>query len=54
MNTNVKAMFEDLCDYCEENDYRIIEVYFQDNKALLFDHGLQERFIADYEAGEWV
>lgn len=53
MNIEVKKMFEELCKYCNGYGYGIIEVYFQDKEALLFDCLKSERLVVCYKDGEW-
>ena len=40
-------------EYCTDNEYQIIEVYFQDDEALLLDNFSRTRFVAIYEDGYW-
>ena len=53
MNKNAKDMFDKLYDYCTDNGYQIIAVYFQDDEALLLDNFSRTRFVAIYEDGYW-
>ena len=44
MNKKAKDMFDELHEYCTDNEYQIIEVYFQDGEAVLLDnfsHGMK-------------
>ena len=38
MNKKAKDMFDKLHEYCTDNEYQIIEVYFQDGEAVLLDN----------------
>ena len=53
MNKKEKDMFEELNEYCTDNEYQIIEVYFQDGEAVLLDNFSQTHFVAIYEDGYW-
>ena len=53
MNKKAKDMFDKLHEYCTDNGYQIIEVYFQDDEALLLDNFSRTRFVAIYEDGYW-
>ena len=53
MNKKAKDMFDKLHEYCADNEYQIIEVYFQDGEAVLLDNFSQTRFVAIYEDGYW-
>ena len=53
MNKKAKDMFDELHEYCTDNEYQIIEVYFQDGEAVLLDNFSQTRFVAIYEDGYW-
>ena len=53
MNKNAKDMFDKLYEYCTDNGYQIIDVYFQDEEALLLDNFSQTRFVAIYEDEYW-
>ena len=53
MNKNAKDMFDKLYEYCTDNGYQIIEVYFHDDEALLLDNFSRTRFVAIYEDGYW-
>ena len=53
MNKKAKDMFDKLYEYCTDNEYQIIEVYFQDEEALLLDNFSRTRFVAIYEDGYW-
>lgn len=53
MNNEAKKMFEELCEYCSGYGYGIIEVYFQEKEALLFDCLKSERLVVYYKDGVW-
>lgn len=53
MNKKAKDMFDKLYEYCTDNEYQIIEVYFQDDEAILLDNFSRTRFVAIYEDGYW-
>ena len=53
MNKNAKDMFDKLYEYCTDNGYQIIAVYFQDDEALLLDNFSRTHFVAIYEDGYW-
>ena len=53
MNKKAKDMFDKLHEFCIDNGYQIIEVYFQDDEALLLDIFSRTRFVAIYEGGYW-
>ena len=53
MNKKAKDTFDKLYEYCTDNEYQIIEVYFQDDEAVLLDNFSQTRFVAIYEDGYW-
>ena len=53
MNKKAKDMFDKLHEYCTDNGYQIIEVYFQEGEALLLDNFSRTRFVAIYEDGYW-
>ena len=51
MNKKAKDMFDKLHEYCTDNEYQIIEVYFQEGDAVLLDNFSRSRFIAIYDDG---
>lgn len=53
MNKKAKDMFDKLHDYCTDNEYQIIEVYFQDDEALLLDNFSRTLYVVIYEDGYW-
>ena len=53
MNKKAKDMFDKLHEYRIDNEYQIIEVYFQDEEALLLDNFSLTHFVAIYEDGYW-
>ena len=53
MNKKAKDIVDKLHEYCTDNEYQIIEVYFQDGEALLLDNFSRTRFVAIYEDGYW-
>lgn len=55
VNQPFKVMFDGLYEYCEECGLKIIEVYFEDKSALVYDTDVSERAVLTWNSrnGNW-